>query len=259
MTTRKRVEDEGSTRAVLMKSAERIMLEDGYAAVTYRNVAAKAGVSLGAVQYHFPSLDDLFMAVVDEYAQRTIDSMVAELRANPDEVLRVLWESSNDEVSTALLMEFMAVVNHRKGIQLQIASFAEQYRKVQLDALTEHWEKLGLSNGDLTPAGVAFLLTCLPRWMRLEDSFKLGEDGHADVRRLVARYLEPSRSARDIADPRKPTSAGGSESDEPPVLGAALRTLGKRATLSAKAAVHYTRIARDAWTQRDGGDTTDRH
>ena len=131
--------------------------------------------------------------------------MVSALRANPDDVLRILWENSGDEISTALLMEIIALANHRKSIQMEIAQFAERFRKVQLDALAEHWENLGIPERGLTPAGMAFLLTCMPRWMRLEASFKLAEEGHAEVRRLVERYLDRAQPALDGSDHRKST------------------------------------------------------
>jgi len=259
MTVRDKVKDEGSTRALLVNSTERIMLEDGYAAVTYRNVAAKAGVSLGAVQYHFPSLDDLFSAVVRQYAERTLETMAVALRANPEDVLRILWENSGDEISTALLMEIIALANHRKSIQMEIAQFAERFRKVQLDALTEHWENLGFPEGGLTPAGMAFLLTCMPRWMRLEASFKLAEEGHAEVRRLVEHYLDRVQPALDSLDHRKstPRLRRLERLDDSSV--SAVSPLRKRAASSAKALMHYTRMAWTAWAQRDGEGTTDRH
>ena len=45
----------------MLDVTERIMLRDGYAAVTSRRVEADAGVKL---HYHFGTLDDLFIAVV---------------------------------------------------------------------------------------------------------------------------------------------------------------------------------------------------
>lgn len=265
MTSPNRVAGEGSTRSLLVNSTERIMLEEGYAAVTYRNVAAKAGVSLGAVQYHFPSLDDLFIAVVRQYSQRTLETTVSALRAHPDDVLRVLWECSGDEVSTALLMEIMALVNHRKSIHAEIEEFARLYRKVQIDAVTDNWEKLGLPAGDLTPAAIVFLLTCLPRWMRLEDSFGLAEGG-ADIVKLVQRYLVRSESALDSPDRRGsaravvggPKSSSGSPAAyEHSASDTALRVIRNRAGSSAKAVAHYTRMGWKAWAQRDDRGTKD--
>ena len=279
MTSRNRVGGEGSTRSLLVNTTERIMLEEGYAAVTYRNVAARAGVSLGAVQYHFPSLDDLFMAVVRQYSERTLEATVSALRANPGDVLRILWESGGDEMSTALLMEIMALVNHRKSIHAEIEEFAQQYRKVQLDAVTENWENLDLPTGELTPAAVVFLLTCLPRWMRLEDSFGLAEGG-ADIYKLIQRYLDRAEPALNSRDHRQSTpwrrtrlgflndsyvsdaghkpklSPGSPASYGLSASGTALRQIRKRAELSARAVAHYTRLGWRAWARRDDRGTT---
>ena len=265
MTSPNRVGGEGSTRSLLVNTTERIMLEEGYAAVTYRNVAAKAGVSLGAVQYHFPSLDDLFMAVVRQYSERTLETMVSALRANPGDVLRVLWERSGDEVSTAMLMEIMALANHRKSIHAEIEEFAQLYRKVQLDAVTENRENLDLPTRELTPAAIVFLLTCLPRWMRLEDSFGMAEGG-ADVFKLVQRYLDradPTHNSRDhrqstrdaVHKPKPPP--GSPASYRLPASDTTLRLIRERAESSAKAVAHYTRMGWRAWARRHERGTTD--
>jgi AcrR family transcriptional regulator len=248
MTSPNRVGGEGSTRSLLVNSTERIMLDEGYAAVTYRNVAAKAGVSLGAVQYHFPSLDDLFKAVVRQYSERTLETLVSALEANPGDVLRVLWECSGDEISAALQTEIMALVNHRKSIHAEIEEFARVYRKVQLDAVTENWENLDLPVGELTPAAVVFLMTCLPRWMRMEASFGMAEGG-ADVLNLVQRYLDGATPGLN-----KP---GGSASYRQPASDTPLHLLRERAESSAKAVAHYTRMGWRAWARRDERGTTD--
>lgn len=51
-------------RTVILRSAGQIMTEQGYAAVTYRSVAARAQVTPELVQYYFPVLDDLFIALL---------------------------------------------------------------------------------------------------------------------------------------------------------------------------------------------------
>ncbi len=261
MTSLNRAGGEGSTRSLLVSTTERIMLEEGYAAVTYRNVAAKAGVSLGAVQYHFPSLDDLFMAVVRQYSERTLETTVSALHDNPGDVLRILWECSGDEVSTALLMEIMALANHRKSIHAEIEEFAHLYRKVQLDAVTENWENLDLPTRELTPAAIVFLMTCLPRWTRMEDSFGMAEGG-ADVFRLVQRYLDRADPALNNRDHRQSTQGAVRTPGSPalyrlPASETTLRLIRDRAESSAKAVAHYTRMGWKAWARRDERGTTD--
>ncbi len=177
------------------------MLEDGYAAVTYRNVAARAGASVWRFNY-FPTLDSLFAAVLQRYSERTLQVLNTALRDDPGDVLGILWDYSSDEVSTALLMEFMALANHRKSIHAEIAAFAAQYREIQLDALTTNWEKLELSlaGESVTPAAIALLITCLPKWMQLEDSFGMS--------RAMLKFA-PSSSTIGIAHNPLPALRGG--------------------------------------------------
>ena len=55
MASTRRVGAETSkTRDLLLDCVERLMLDTGYAGVSYRAVAAKAGVTAGLVQYYFP-------------------------------------------------------------------------------------------------------------------------------------------------------------------------------------------------------------
>jgi len=60
------------TRDVLLDSVERLMLKEGYAGVTYRAVAAKAGVTASLVQYYFPTLDDIFIAAIRRSTERNV-------------------------------------------------------------------------------------------------------------------------------------------------------------------------------------------
>jgi AcrR family transcriptional regulator len=207
MRSPNRVGGESSTRDALLNSTEQIMLEDGYAAVTYRNVAAKAGASLGSLQHHFPSLDDLFIGVLRRYSERNREMLVNGLHANPDDTLGVIWAHSGDELSTALLMEFVALANHRKSIHAEIAEVTEEYRRIQLDALTENWGKLDSPMEDLTPAAVLFLLGCLPKWMLLEASFG-ATGGHAEICALVQRYLNRAQPSLNSRKPSRVAATG---------------------------------------------------
>ena len=59
---------DSKTRAQLLDAAERLMRDEGYAAVTSRRVAAEAGLKPQLVHYYFRTMDDLF---VDLFADLT--------------------------------------------------------------------------------------------------------------------------------------------------------------------------------------------
>ncbi len=58
----------------------RVVVEGGLEAVSIRSVARRAGVSIGTVQYHFATKDDLLLAAY----RRAIDQVVARVRELPD-------------------------------------------------------------------------------------------------------------------------------------------------------------------------------
>jgi AcrR family transcriptional regulator len=200
MTVPRRVGAETSkTRAVLLDSAEQLMLEEGYAAVTYRRVAAKSEVTAGLVQYYFPALDDLFVALLRRHSDDNLKRLVKELHDDAHQPLHVVWKYSSEETTAALMVEFMALANHRKAIRAEIAEVAERSQKVQIDALSDAWEKYGLLKERLSPAAALVLLHGIPKLVLLEGSLDIST-GHTEVVTLVERYLE-------LAEPTRPTKA----------------------------------------------------
>src|SRR6266699_2699451 len=60
-----------TTSNALLDAAQELMLADGYAAVTTRRIAAKAGVNSALVYYYFDTMDGLFIALFRRGAERT--------------------------------------------------------------------------------------------------------------------------------------------------------------------------------------------
>ena len=70
-------------KVALLDAAERLLIDVGYAAVTTRRVAEEAGLNHGLVHYYFGSMDELFIQVLERFAQRFAD------------LLRVVYEDPN--------------------------------------------------------------------------------------------------------------------------------------------------------------------
>src|SRR3954464_5702762 len=118
-------------RDELLDCVERLMVREGCAAVAYRAVATKAGVTSGLVQYYFPTLDDLFVAAIRRRAEQNVNRPAKALEERSEDPLRMLWEYSRDEATAALTTEFLALGNHRKSIQTEIAEVTEKVRRIQ--------------------------------------------------------------------------------------------------------------------------------
>jgi AcrR family transcriptional regulator len=174
------------------------MLESGYAAVTYRAVAAAAGVAPALVQYYFPTLDDVFVAAIRRRSEQNLARLIDALRANVDAPLRVLWDYSRDEVNAALTTEFLALGNHRKSIRKTIAEVTDRVRRVQLDAVQAKYGRKAVAGGDFSPSALLFLVTGVPKLIRLEEGVGITTN-HTTVLKELAQYLaacEPLRPSR---------------------------------------------------------------
>ncbi len=195
-STRRIGAETSKTRDTLLDAVEKLMFSDGYAAVTYRAVAAQAGVTSGLVQYYFPTLDDVFLAAIRRRSGQNLERLAAALHARPDEPLRVLWDYSQDESTAALTTEFLALGNHRKSIRSEIARVTDQVRKLQLDALASRTPTANETLDDLTPGALLFLITGIPKLIRLEEGVGL-KTAHRDIRDFLERYLDNAEPPRN--------------------------------------------------------------
>lgn len=204
MVSPRRVGSEKSkTRDRLLQCVERLMLDKGYAAVTYRAVASRAKVTPGLVQYYFPTLDDLFVASIRRYTEKNVDHLVRALEAHAQQPRRVLWDYSRDESSAALMMEYMALGNHRRSIRSEIAKVTKRVQAIQLEALENQPSEQA---GEPPVAAQLFFLTGVPKLMQLFEGLGIST-GHEEVVDLVERHLddaEPgSRGSRGAPRKRK--------------------------------------------------------
>lgn len=175
------------TRRMLLDATMQIMLEEGYAGATSRRVAARAGVKPALVHYYFPNMDELYLAVFREGAQANLDMQQEALAsAKP---LRALWEEASEPRGARLLMEFMALANHRKAIRSEIALWAERWRDVQITALTTILREHGAGDDWRTPAVVSVLMACVGRMLVLEDALEIST-GHEELRTLISQTID---------------------------------------------------------------------
>nr|BFE31107.1 TetR/AcrR family transcriptional regulator [Actinomadura rugatobispora] len=190
MASSRRVGAETSkTRDLLLNCVERLMLETGYASVSYRAVAARAGVTPGLVQYYFPTLDELFVAAVRRRSGQNLEKLAEDLRTRADRPLHVLWEYSKDESAAALTTEFLALGNHRKSIRAEIAEWAERLRRLQTEALAEASRERPVTLGNLSPGTLLFLVTGIPKLVRLEEGVGISSE-HAGVMAEFEEFLD---------------------------------------------------------------------
>src|ERR1700704_801807 len=90
MAPQRRAGPNAKNRGVFLDAAERVMLQEGYAAVTSRRVAAQAGLKPQLVHYYFRTMDDLFLAVFRRRAEQNVARIERAVAA--DGSLRAIWQ-----------------------------------------------------------------------------------------------------------------------------------------------------------------------
>ena len=91
-TRRTQAERSGETRRRILDAAVELLGERGYAGLRTGDVAAAAGVSKGAQTHHFPSKDDLVVAVVEHVFKRASEQAKtrARRRMTADEAVSIV-------------------------------------------------------------------------------------------------------------------------------------------------------------------------
>jgi AcrR family transcriptional regulator len=180
------------TREKLLDACAEIMLDEGYAAATSRRVAEKVGVQRAVVYYYFPTMDDLYLAVLKRGTQANLD--VQRRALSSDRPLHALWDLTIDPRGGQLVMEFMALGNHRKEIRAELAAGAERFREAQVAALTYILREHNGENA-LPAEVVSVLIASVGRLLVIESGLGI-TTGHTKTLQLVAEYLDRFEAPR---------------------------------------------------------------
>jgi len=163
------------------------MLEDGYAAVTSRRVAAEAGLKPQLVHYYFRTMEDLFLALYRRRAEQGFARRAQALLS--EQPLWSFWELSREPRGTALTMEFVALANHRKAIRAEIMASAERFRADQLSAICSVFERYDIDQARYPPMLCTVFLTAISQFLVIEQVMLGMSTGHAETVAFVEEFL----------------------------------------------------------------------
>lgn len=151
------------TRAALLDAARTVFSEKGYASTSVGDIAAVAGVSLGAFYQYFRDRADVLATLVGEAAQRMLDdaSQVWLPGEGRDGVRRVLHAFVSHYRATSKFQRVWEEVTHVDG---DLAALRRELVRTYTDAV-ETALRLGQEEGsvraDLDAAGAAVALTSM--------------------------------------------------------------------------------------------------
>lgn len=182
---RRKNPENSPVRESLIEAAHQIFFEDGYAAVTTRRVAAKAGLKPQVVHYYFKTIDDLLVAVIRRGGEMNLERWAkAVVSESP---LQAVWNLSQDVRAAILSMEFMALANQREAVRDEVKRYAEQWRTVQTAALTQHFASQGIKT-DIPPIVAMFIMTSISQLLKAESALGIFL-GHAETEAYMEDFF----------------------------------------------------------------------
>ncbi len=182
----------------VLDAAEEVILDDGYAAVSSRSVAGRIGIQPPLLHYYFPTIDDLFVALLRRRSERNVERMAAAL-SSPRPLL-AWWDLASDTRGTALFVELIAAANHRPPLRLEVGEVAREVRQMQMMTLTPLLHEYGLDRRQFPPALIAAAMQGLAFGL-VSDEVAGYETATKEARAAMRRLLTRLEQRRERAHP----------------------------------------------------------
>jgi len=131
--------------AFIVERAINVLTRDGYSRFSLRRAAQEADVTLGHIQYYFPTKQDLVEAMLIQVTTRYIDTFdrliaeIAEAEGPPEEqlaaVLTYVIRDLTTPRTTVLFPELWSMANHEPAVQQYVEDMYATYRKSVADLI----------------------------------------------------------------------------------------------------------------------------
>ena len=183
-------------RAAICDATIAALAEVGYAETSLNRVAGMADFSKGAVQYHFPTKEDLIAATLDALLLRTVQSRAA-LPKSVEEALLEAWQRFINTPAYRALMEVLNAARTDTALRQRIASdLVDWGQKLDQQSLSRYQAVSG--NGE----DVVMLLNMTRSFMRgllIQEQYGVTSAATLDYVRkwieLIAPLLELNEQA----------------------------------------------------------------
>ena len=132
----------------LLDAAERLLLQRGHAGITTRRLAGEAGVNQGLVHYHFGSVENVLVHVLERFTERLIARQRA-MYADPEVPFSTKWRTAMryleaDRDYQKVWYELQAIAWNRPELGEPIARVNSEWRSVLAEAFAAPREHYGI-------------------------------------------------------------------------------------------------------------------
>jgi AcrR family transcriptional regulator len=192
--------------AALLDAAERLLVQQGYGAITTRKLAEHAGVNHGLVHYYFGSMEEVMVQVLERFTERLIERQRAMYASDRPfvEKWRAAWAFQDEDLAsgyTKIWLELQAVAWNRPEMRARVQQVNEEWRRVLTEALAPALGEYGF--GALSLDAAVSLVMTMAQGYALERLSGI-EAGHAALLSEIDAWMKSrSRAGKGSRSPQK--------------------------------------------------------
>src|SRR5262245_11406634 len=193
----------------LLDAAERLLVEQGYGAITTRNLAERAGVNHGLVHYYFGSMEEVMVQVLERFTARLIERQRAMYSSDRPflEKWRTAWAFQEQDLSSGyskIWLELQAMAWNRPELRARVQQVNEEWRRVLTEAFAPALREYGFDALSLE-ATVSLVMT-MAQGYALEKLSDIDE-GHASLLSEIDSWMKSRTSRAQRSRPKKGRSS----------------------------------------------------
>jgi AcrR family transcriptional regulator len=189
MEQARKTEAREAAESALLDAAERLLLNQGHAAITTRKLATEAGLNHGLVHYYFGSVENVLVRVLERFTGRLIARQRA-MYGDPEVPFIEKWRTAmryldEDRSYQKVWWELQALAWNREELRESVARVNEEWRAVLTKAFAEPRERYGI---EMPLDALVSLVITFNEGLILEKLAGI-ESGHAELLQWIDGWL----------------------------------------------------------------------
>jgi AcrR family transcriptional regulator len=195
--TDKKVGDDRSIREInveaFLDAAERLLVREGAAGISTRQLAREAGQNHGLVHYYFGSVDELLLQTLERFTARILERQRAMYETDKPfiEKWRIAMTFIDEDLASGypkIWAELQALAWNKPELRERLQGVTDSWRTVLRDALAEAIEEYDLHDSPFSAESWAALVSQFNEGLLLERL--LGFDrGHSELLAAIDGWL----------------------------------------------------------------------
>ena len=194
-----------ATRMALLDATEELLISEGVVGITTRKVADRAGVNQALVHYHFGTIEQLLLAVLERVSVK-VKERSEQIYAGEDSFIDGWFKETEAKITADLRrgwgkvwLENLTLAANRPKIGKQYAKAATMTRKLHEEHVADMLEGLGIDGEEFPAQGIVTLLDAITSKLILDRLVGI-RAGHRELLDILHRLwdrvgepLEPRR------------------------------------------------------------------